>query len=55
MIEGAIIGLEVKYIPAYGAVINIHEVMVIVVTSTVNSFVLEKLMPMFTLGGVFFS
>lgn len=55
LIEGALIGLAVKYIPAYGAVIDTHEVMVIAVTSAVVSFLLEKLMPTFTVGGFTFS
>jgi hypothetical protein len=55
LIEGAVIGLAVKYIPAYGAVIDSHEVMVIAVTAAVVSFLLEKLMLTFTVGGISFS
>lgn len=55
LIEGAVIGLAVKYVPAYGAVIDTHEVMVIAVTAAVVSFLLEKLMATFTVGGMTFS
>jgi hypothetical protein len=50
LFEGLIVALAVKYVPVYGHAIDNHEVVVIAIIAAVVSFILERILPSFSLS-----